>query len=129
MTFFLKNIIKVVQIIIINPISTLIITTRRGSGRAGLAWGAGTSPPSAAMAATRGVSGGGEEGLAEAGSVEDAIELDNEPDYSYFRSVVEYSYPDGGNGARLDLHLTHRSNLSQGRRAPGAAPGPRRHRP
>jgi hypothetical protein len=37
--------------------------------------------------------------LAEVGSVEGAIELDNEPDYSYFRSVVEYSYPDGGNGA------------------------------
>jgi hypothetical protein len=32
-------------------------------------------------------------------SVEEEIELEEEPDYSYFRSVVEYSYPGGGNGS------------------------------
>ncbi len=37
--------------------------------------------------------------LAQVSSVEDAIELEVEPDYSYFRSLVEYSYPGGGNGS------------------------------
>jgi len=32
-------------------------------------------------------------------NLEDTIEMDEEPDYSMFRSVVEYSYPDGGNGS------------------------------
>jgi len=30
---------------------------------------------------------------------EDEIELTSEPDYSVFRSLVEYSFPDGGNGS------------------------------
>ena len=37
--------------------------------------------------------------LAQASSVEDAIELPEEPDYSYFRSLLEYSYPHGTNGS------------------------------
>jgi hypothetical protein len=37
--------------------------------------------------------------LAEGARVEDNIEMDAEPDYSFFRSVVQYSYPEGGNGS------------------------------
>lgn len=37
--------------------------------------------------------------LASGSNVEQEIELAEEPDYSYFRSVVEYSYPGGGNGS------------------------------
>lgn len=37
--------------------------------------------------------------LEQVSNVEDSLELDNEPDYSYFRSLVEYSYPNGGNGS------------------------------
>ena len=37
--------------------------------------------------------------VASGSSVEDEIELANEPDYSLFRSVVEYSFPEGGNGS------------------------------
>ena len=32
-------------------------------------------------------------------NLEDKIELPEEPDYSLFRSAVEYSYPEGGNGS------------------------------
>ena len=35
----------------------------------------------------------------QAANLEDEIEMDQEPDYSLFRSVVEYSYPGGGNGS------------------------------
>lgn len=31
--------------------------------------------------------------------IEESIELDNYPDYSLFRSLVEYSYPNGGNAS------------------------------
>lgn len=35
----------------------------------------------------------------QASNVEDEIEIAEEPDYSLFRSVVEYSFPEGGNGS------------------------------
>jgi len=51
--------------------------------------------------------------IEQASNLEDTIEMDEEPDYSLFRSVVEYSYPDGGNGSviyetppRLNLGLS-----------------------
>ena len=37
--------------------------------------------------------------LSDASSVEDEIELAQEPDYSMFRSLIEYSYPEGANGS------------------------------
>jgi hypothetical protein len=37
--------------------------------------------------------------LSLAGSIEDEIEVSTEPDYSLFRSLIEYSYPGGGNGS------------------------------
>ena len=37
--------------------------------------------------------------LSDVSSVEDEIELPEEPDYSMFRSLLEYSYPEGGNGS------------------------------
>ena len=43
-------------------------------------------------------------------SVEDEIEMENEPDYSYFRSVVEYSFPQGGNGSVI-YETTPKLNL------------------
>lgn len=35
----------------------------------------------------------------ESSDLMDGVEIDQEPDYSFFRSVVEYSYPLGGNGS------------------------------
>lgn len=37
--------------------------------------------------------------LAQAFSIEEEVEIQKEPDYSFFRSLVEYSYPQGGNGS------------------------------
>lgn len=37
--------------------------------------------------------------LAQVSSVEDEIEIPKEPDYSLFRSLIEYSFPGGGNGS------------------------------
>ena len=37
--------------------------------------------------------------LSQASSVEEEIEMPEEPDYSYFRSLVEYSLPEGGRGS------------------------------
>ena len=37
--------------------------------------------------------------LGQVSSVEEEIELPGEPDYSFFRSLVEYSFPQGGNGS------------------------------
>lgn len=37
--------------------------------------------------------------LDQAGGVEGKIVFDEEPDYGYFRSLVQYSYPGGGNGS------------------------------
>ena len=37
--------------------------------------------------------------VSQSSNIEDAIEMDQPPDYSFFRSVVEYSYPSGGNGS------------------------------
>ena len=37
--------------------------------------------------------------MAQVSSLEDEIELPKETDYSLFRSLVEYSYPQGGNGS------------------------------
>ena len=37
--------------------------------------------------------------LSQVSSVEDQIDMDEEPDYSMFRSLIEYSFPDGGNGS------------------------------
>ena len=47
--------------------------------------------------------------------IEAEIELGTEPDYSLFRSLVEYSYPQGGNGAVIyetPHHLNSRSGSS-----------------
>ena len=35
----------------------------------------------------------------ESSDLEDEIEMSVEPDYSLFRSLIEYSYPEGGNGS------------------------------
>ena len=37
--------------------------------------------------------------LAQLSDVEHEIEMEQEPDYSMFRSVLEYSFPEGGNGS------------------------------
>jgi hypothetical protein len=37
--------------------------------------------------------------LSQVSGVEDAIELQETPDYQLYRSMLEYSYPDGGNGS------------------------------
>ena len=37
--------------------------------------------------------------VSQVSSVEEQIEMDKEPDYSMFRSLIEYSYPHGGNGS------------------------------
>jgi len=37
--------------------------------------------------------------MAQVSNLEDEIELETEADYSLFRSLVEYSYPQGGNGS------------------------------
>jgi hypothetical protein len=49
--------------------------------------------------------------LAQVSSVEDSVELEDEPDYSYFRSLVEYSFPGGGNGSVI-YETPPRLNLS-----------------
>jgi hypothetical protein len=41
--------------------------------------------------------------------VEDEIEMPAEPDYFLFRSLIEYSYPEGGNGSVL-YETPHRLN-------------------
>ena len=42
-------------------------------------------------------------------NLEEEIELDGEPDYSLFRSLVEFSYPHGGNGSVI-YETPHRLN-------------------
>jgi hypothetical protein len=37
--------------------------------------------------------------LVKVSSVDELLEVDKPPDYSFFRSLVEYSYPGGGNGS------------------------------
>ena len=37
--------------------------------------------------------------LPQVSNLEDEIEINEEPDYSFFRSAVEYSYTEGGNGS------------------------------
>ena len=37
--------------------------------------------------------------VSQVSSIEDEVEIQKEPDYSFFRSLVEYSYPQGGNGS------------------------------
>ena len=37
--------------------------------------------------------------MSQVSAVEEIIQMDEEPDYSFFRSMVEYSYPQGGNGS------------------------------
>jgi hypothetical protein len=37
--------------------------------------------------------------MSQVSAVEETIEMDEEPDYSFFRSMIEYSYPQGGNGS------------------------------
>ena len=48
--------------------------------------------------------------LGQVSSVEEEIELEKEPDYSFFRSVVEYSFPEGGNGSVI-YETTPRLNV------------------
>lgn len=47
--------------------------------------------------------------LAQVSGVEEEIELDSEPDYSLFRSLVEFSYPNGSNGSVI-YETPHRLN-------------------
>lgn len=37
--------------------------------------------------------------MSQVSAVEEVIQMDEEPDYSFFRSMIEYSYPQGGNGS------------------------------
>ena len=37
--------------------------------------------------------------MSQVSAVEEIIQMDEEPDYSFFRSMIEYSYPQGGNGS------------------------------
>jgi len=37
--------------------------------------------------------------MSQVSAVEEIVQMDQEPDYSFFRSVIEYSYPQGGNGS------------------------------
>jgi hypothetical protein len=49
--------------------------------------------------------------LSQVSKVEDEMEFAEEPDYSYFRSLIEYSFPQGGNGSVI-YETPHNLNLS-----------------
>ena len=53
--------------------------------------------------------------LSEVDNVEELVEADSMPDYSLFRSLVEYSYPGGGNASIIyetppGMNVIHREN-------------------